>query len=400
MTNAKAGSVWKVVIAVAALGFVAREMLAWISYGSADIGIMQYIARSIQAEGLLELYRRDVGHNHTPLTSLACVVVQWISVITRLPFPFVFKQPLIICDAMVCVLLWKIWLHRTCDRMRAAIVVAAYAWCPIAILLGAHHGNVDPIYAMLCLLAAYVIDRHRAWFLGGLVLGAAINVKLIPVLLVPVLAALCRDRRELQRLIAALAIMSIPFLAMLAIERSIFVRNVIQYQSFTDYWGINLFLKEASRQPRFSAVAQTLMYEYFDRGRWILLGAIGLLAIMARRKKLSAIEASACTAAIFLILTPGFGLQYLAFAAPLLFAVRLAPAVRYGISAGLFALFNYWLNWPGGFPIDSTGIATPPRAPGAQFGLLAWAVLVTFVTLEVRGQRSEVRKSNPSSPDL
>lgn len=400
MTDAKPRSAWPVIIVLAMLGFVAREMLAWISYGSADIGIMQYIARSIQSEGLFELYRRDAGHNHTPLASLACVVVRWISDATRLPFPFVFKQPLIISDCVVCVLLWKSWLHRTGNRMRAAIVVAAYACCPIAILLSAHHGNFDPIYAMLCLLAAYVIDRHRAWFLGGLVLGAAINVKLIPVLLVPVLAALCRDRKELLRFLAALTMTSIPFLAMLAIERSVFVRNVLNYQSFIDYWGINLFLKEASRQPRFSAVAQTLMYEYFDRGRWILLGAIALLAIAARRKKLSAIEASACAAATFLIFTPGFGLQYLAFVTPLLFAVRLAPAVVYGITAGLFALFNYWLNWSGGFPIDSTGIATPPRAPGPQFGLLAWAVLVAFVMREVRRQRSEVRKSNPSSPDL
>src|SRR5829696_1929061 len=112
MTNAKPRSGWKVIVALALLGIVARELLAWISYGSADIGIMQYIARSVRTEGLLELYRRDVGHNHPPLTTLACAVVQWVSDLTRLPFPFVFKQPLIISDAIVCVLLWKIWLHR------------------------------------------------------------------------------------------------------------------------------------------------------------------------------------------------------------------------------------------------------------------------------------------------
>lgn len=389
MSNAKPTSGVRLLIAIAMLGFVAREGLAWMSYGSADIGIMQYIARSIHDEGLRGLYRRDAGHNHTPFASLACVVVKWISDGTRLPFPFVFKQPLILSDAIVCLLLWKIWLRRTGDRRRAAIVVAAYAWCPIAILLSAHHGNFDPIYAMLCLLAAYALDRHRAWFVGGLILGAAINVKLIPVLLVPVMAATCADRKHLARFGAGLAIMSVPFLAMLVVERSVFVRNVIQYQSFTDYWGINLFLKEAARQPRFSAVAQTMMNAYFDRGRWIVLGAIALLAFAARRRKMSATEASACAAATFLILTPGFGLQYLAFATPLLFAVRLPHAVVYGFTAGLFALFNYWLNWPGGFPIDSTGIATPPRAPGPQFGLLAWAVLIAFVFRQLRSSKSE-----------
>src|SRR5688572_14150946 len=178
----------KLILAIAILGLIAREALAWISYGSADIGIMQYIARAIQDEGLIGLYRRDAGHNHTPVASLACAVIGWISELTRLPFSFVYKQPLIAADAIVCALLWKIWIHRNGNARHAAIVVAAYAWCPIAMLLAAHHGNFDPLYAMLCLLAAYVIDRHRAWFIGGLILGAAINVKLIPVLLVPVLA--------------------------------------------------------------------------------------------------------------------------------------------------------------------------------------------------------------------
>jgi hypothetical protein len=272
--------------------------------------------------------------------------------------------------------------------MRAATVVAAYAWCPLAILLGAHHGNFDPLYAMLCLLAVYVIDHRRAWFVGGLILGAAINVKLIPVLLVPVVAATCVDVRQLARFAGGLAVASIPFALMLLFARSVLVRNVIQYQSFMDYWGVNEFLKEAARQPRFSAVAQTMMNAYFDRGRWILLCAIALLTVAARRQRMTATTASAGAAALFLILTPGFGLQYLAFAAPLLFATTLTHATIYGLTAGAFALFNYWLNWSGGFPIDSTGIATPPRAPGPQFGLLAWATLIAFVFTRFRTHKT------------
>jgi hypothetical protein len=121
-----------------------------------------------------------------------------------------------------------------------------------------------------------------------------------------------------------------------------------------------------------------------------MLCAIALLTMVARRRRMTATTASACAAATFLVLTPGFGLQYLAFAAPLLFATSLAHGVVYGLTAGAFALINYWLNWPGGFPIDSTGIATPPRAPGPQFGLLAWATLVAFVFTAMRRRKSEL----------
>jgi hypothetical protein len=178
--------------------------------------------------------------------------------------------------------------------------------------------------------------------------------------------------------------MSLPFLPLLVWQPGALMRNVIGYSSTIDYWGVQQFFMEAARQPRFSAAAQSLAYAYHDRGRWIVLAAIALLVMVARRRKLDALRANACAAATFLILAPGFGLQYLAFVTPLLFATSLTHAFVFGITAGVFALFNYWINWPGGFPIDSTGIATPPRAPGAQFGLLAWATLIAFIWRQIK----------------
>ncbi|CAN5650138.1 hypothetical protein BH09PLA1_BH09PLA1_13520 [soil metagenome] len=389
-----------VLIALAILGLLAREVLAWYSLGSADAGIFRYFSDSLRAHGLFWLYEHEAGFNHPPLpgywAACAGAIAQWLDshAAARWPwFSFVFKQPVIAADAIVCALLYRIWLKRSTGPLKASLAAAAFAWCPIAILLSAYHGNTDPVYAMLCLVAAYAIQQRRSFFLAGLALGAAINVKFIPVLFVPVLAALCRDWRQLARFTAGLAIMSIPFWPLLIWQRGALARNVIGYGSTIDYWGVQQFFMESARMPRFSAVAQTLAYSYHNLGRWIVLASIALLILFARRQRWDSQRAysiTACAAAIFLILTPGFGLQYLALATPLLFAVGLAPAVVFGIFAGLFALLNYWLNWAGGLPLDSTGIATPPRAPGAQFGLIAWAALVAFVWKRIRQGNDEV----------
>src|SRR5205814_9830382 len=115
-------------------------------------------------------------------------------------FPYLFKLAPIAADAVTCWLLWRIW-HPRAGAIWAAAAAAIYAWNPVAILISAHHCNTDSIYAMLCLAAVYVIESRRgsvgAWFWGGLLLGAAINVKLIPVLLIPPLVILCRDLHQL-----------------------------------------------------------------------------------------------------------------------------------------------------------------------------------------------------------
>ena len=136
-------------------------------------------------------------------------------------------------------------------------IAAVYAWSPLAILLSAHHGNHDPVYAMLALLAVYLIDRHNAWLLAGLVLGAAINVKVISAALIPVIAAIAPDLRRLTPFAARSAADVAPFLCC---TRSWPTRSA-QHGSLPiggGQMGREVFLPRRRRQPQASAVAQTL----------------------------------------------------------------------------------------------------------------------------------------------
>ena len=367
-------------LALAVLGLGLRVALSAVSFGSYDAMLWSGFAAKIAEHGLLDVYATERHFNHPPIPGYWAALA-WL-IAERLPgasFPFVFRLPMIAADAVVCVLLWKIWSRRSCGAVFAALVAAGFAWNLDAILVSAHHCNTDPLYAALALLAVYLVEDRRAHFLGGLALGAAINVKLIPVLLVFPMVGGYRDARQVARFLAGLAVAALPFVPVLLLRGAEFSRNAIDYTSVAAYWGVNLFLLEMVRLPRFLGWAQPILEYYQDLGRYVLVLAVSLAVLVARRRgELDRYSTCAVTAALFLILAPGFAIQYTVFAGALLFAVRPGVGALYGALVGIQLFITYWLGGDGRLPIDS-GRTGDHAAPGPLFGLLAWAVLIAFV---------------------
>jgi hypothetical protein len=83
-----------------------------------------------------------------------------------------------------------------------------YAWNPLAVLETAGSGHVEPLGALLVVLAAvWLRDRPR---LAPLALGAAVHVKLLPIVLLPGYLRRFRTREALL-LALALVLLLIPF---------------------------------------------------------------------------------------------------------------------------------------------------------------------------------------------
>ena len=383
-------------VPLVALSMVARIGIAYITFGSHDATQFQEFGRQVAQHGILQLYRVDPSYNHPPALGYVCAIVYRITHDRLdlpdvkaehrlgLTFPFVFKQINVIADLVACWLIWRIVRPRWGTRW-AAIAMVLFAWSPVSIIQTGYHGNDDEVYATLCLLAVYLIEDRGRDFWGGVALAAAINVKLIPVLLVPPLLMRYFDRRRATRFLAGVSLGVIPFLGVLIAIPKIFSRNVLQYGSAITRWGVMQFLLEAQRDPRFSAVTQALIEQYYRQGRFVVLAAVALLAMRARRDpRLDRYTIAACTFSLFLILTPGFALQYLVIPLPLLFVTRrLLTATIYGLLSGILCLFTAWQNWYGSWPIDSDTIIGPV-APGPLFALLAWATLIQFVFTEIR----------------
>ena len=65
--------------------------------------------------------------------------------------------------------------------------LAAYAFCPAAILIAGFHGNSDPLMIFFLLATAWSAERGHPPWLMGLFFGAALNIKLLPLFLLPAL---------------------------------------------------------------------------------------------------------------------------------------------------------------------------------------------------------------------
>ena len=100
------------------------------------------------------------------------------------------------------------------------------------------------------------------------------------------------------------------------------------------------------------------------------------VALAAWRQKWKPARAFAVTAALFLLLAPGFGPQYLIYPlAPLLLADALAGAV-WAAFAGGFACALYGTGCAGIWPY-STWLPTPMLEVVRNCGVAAWAALAS-----------------------
>jgi hypothetical protein len=191
---------------------------------------------------------------------------------------------------------------------------------------------------------------------------------------------LFRSWRDASKFITGLAIMTIPFIPVMIFSGRDFIRYAVAYSSVKDYWGIDQFLLETAHQPKFARIGWDLLSFYSAIGRYLLAAAVIAFAIIARYRRLNFYQAAAGAASLFLILAPGFGVQYLIFALPVLLAANFPAGVRYSLLGGAFLFIAYALFWNNKLPIQTYGISGEvPRGPGALFALLAWAGLVSFV---------------------
>lgn len=368
-----------------AIGTLIRVCIAGVSDGTNDARIWYGIASTISQRGLIESYRALQELNHPPLSA----IWSWIALQAGVWFTMVIKIPAMIGDALSVILLGKIWLERGNIRMARASMFGM-ALSPIAILISGYHCNTDSLYAFFSLLAMYLMGMHRNFLLGGLALGAAINVKLIPVILIPVAFAMCRSWRDALNLFIALAISTVPFLPLVVSAPDAVQRNMLTYAPPLAPWGITHILHDINTHPRFEDASFAVVRHYSYVGRYLILGVVGLLCLVQfLSRRWNSFELATLVYATFLVLAPGFGNQYMVILVPLLLAISVSRSWLYGVLGMGYLLLMYGaylqndsthpdqLRWPLLTIFPQAG-----PAPGGAFGLLAWWVLaVTAVEL-------------------
>lgn len=360
------------------LGFIIRFLILILSSGTNDIISWQEFASIIARFGLKYTYVNVRLFNHPPLMGyysvLALKISQWLS----LPFAYVFKFPMIMVDLVTALLLWKIFQKGHVAARSTQKVIVSFSLSFIAILISAYHGNTDNLLAFMILLSAYFIDNKKP-LLAGLIFAGSLNVKLISLILLPLYLFSFPIRKNFLRFCSGLVLGLLPFVPILYCCSSSFYQNAILYNSGIENWGIDLFLIDAFSYIQLRQLSLHIAQFYIPNGRFIIIGLLILLGYRNyRTQKLNIYELTLLGYALFLILTPGFGIQYLVHLVAILFIVNRKWGVVYSSLSGLFAALIYYSFWNRSIPFHSQFYTIyPPPAP--LFGFMVWVLLIFFV---------------------
>jgi hypothetical protein len=162
------------------------------------------------------------------------------------------------------------------------------------------------------------------------------------------------------------------------------LRNVLEYTPLVDPWGIAFIMLEALKlRPAAAEQIYAIGEAYYAAARWIIMGSAALLgAVQHFTRRWSGYELGAIVLGLFLVLTPGFGIQHVVIVTPLMMAVSMRWAAGYGLIGGVFALLSYVQFYHGGLPLrsESDMLVGPPAT---VVGFAAWLVLVGFVVERV-----------------
>ena len=381
------------IYALAGLGLVARLLLAWLTRGSNDAAFWEDFAWQISHFGIRSLYDEEPWFTHPPLMGGWAFLSLRISDLTWIPFPFLLKLPAVLADVGASWLLWRVWRRRGASVLGVPMqtwAVCLFSWNLVAILISSFHGNTDSLCAMFCFWA-FVLQDERRPLAAGLAMAATLNVKLFPVLCVPLLLLQQRTLADARRFSLGLLAGIVPFLPYLATSAQSMIGRMLVYGSNPEPWGVLAFLNYSVELPVVGPWAARAAEVYHAQGRYLLIAIfLGLGVVQRLWPRWTALELGALALTAFLVFTPGFGIQYTIYVVPFLCAVRLRTATVYGLCAGLFAGVLYLAYWTGGRPWFSLFTDRYPM-PVPLFGIVPWVVLAQFLirTLE----RGAVRDS-------
>lgn len=395
-----------VVVACLIAATLIKLTFAYKTIGSNDVLFYRaYWIKSVEPGGGVELYRdgiklhdsRGVPYRHEnyanpPFVIHLLRVCGWLARVTVLEFPFWLRVPAILADIGIVLLLWGLLRPATQTAWLALAFVAA---SPVSILVSGFHGSTDSVVVFFLMLAVWIYQRTGNPMLAGIAFGMSVNMKVWPGMFVPAILAFLPTWHQRFRFTVAAGITflfgSMPFLLM---EPELVLRRVFGYPSVYGNWGLSRLFSYISQLIGFPALSN-----WFEAaGRFIVLGAVAWLGIWLQRRapRTPLAVRIGLISGLFLSITPGFGVQYLAWVAPWGILAGAEALALFGFSGGVFlySVYNYWSN--GTWQEANSLIVAPWPGTTIFYELLCWASVI----LLAHSIWSTVPRSIPALDDV
>ncbi len=368
---------------------ILKIFIALYTVGTNDSLTWDHDLAKLRTEGFSQLYRQGVQYPspsgwvyprqefiHPPAMVNGLRGLGALQDATGLPLRFWLRLTCTLADLGTLVVVWMKF-----GATRDASLVTLMALCPISILISGFHANTDPIMVFFLVAAVFLLERRRvAW--AGIMFGIAASVKLVPILVIPaILLALpsLRDRLRWTSIAAVTWIaLSMPYLAE---DPILILRRIFGYGSATGLWGFYMLAS------LFKGTALSFLYDaYAPAAKWIALLAVAALPVATKvlRVRLCLFEQCGMIVFLFLFLSPGFGVQYLAWTVPWLVVLGLGPMAGYYVVAGA-CIFSLYAAASGGIGVnayaDSFHVSMAMRI---FVRLVCWLAIGTITMLYAR----------------
>lgn len=368
-----------------------KVYLTLTTFGSPDVlGYQDYLVKIRSLGGIGAYYAGgayDNPFNVPPLNIPVIRVMGWFADISGLPFRFWLRLPCVVADIGSLFLVASLLNNRSSKTKFALLLILAL--CPASIMISGFHGNSDPVMIFLVLLSIYLLEQRKSTVFSGLVFGLALSVKVVPLIFVPVfLLYLFTLRARAIFVVTAAAVFVLGGMPYVLLDPRIIAAKVFGYSSYYGVWGWTRLLTSMLGQT--STSHPTGLHATLNiAGKLLLLLSISALSFWMNKKKEKPSLFIQCGAVtfLFMVLTPGFGIQYLSWCIPFVVVLGIWPTLIYYLASAVFLFIDYhcWAWWPNS-PSYCLG-----KIP-SQASLLCWlsTIVVMMIYRRLLLQRGEM----------
>jgi hypothetical protein len=360
------------------VGIAVRVVIYLSSTGSNDIRTWEWFAHLIDEAGFAGAYSLDPRLNHPPVACALALAALHVGSRLGVGFALAFKLLPLVAD-IGTIFLIRSYFRASRDDPRSWL----YALSLPSVFISSYHGNTDALCVFFLTLSIYCLQLPRNAFYASLALAAAVNIKIIPLLLVVPMIVTLQSAKERLRFLMGFGLGMVPIMLGVLFLGAEFRSNIFAYRSTFQPWGITFFLY------RVSNLFDVTPFDYSRIASGLIVaGIVGLSGIQWKFRRFSQLESASLVMSIFLVLAAGFGSQYLIYVAPLMVMLSSQWSVRFFTVGGLFCVLWYYQSLISYWPLASRHHIFSPSV--SLFGAFTWLTIVGFLNWVGRHRRQSL----------
>jgi hypothetical protein len=383
---------WNWLIGAIGIAAICRIYLALFTYGTNDASMWESSASLIQETGGRSIYEhlvevRDPNgrflhyqiFNHPPFMIFVLSKLKSISNTTGMPVRSSLRLMDTVADAFTVLLTAAILESMLGAIPLAPMILVAIA--PAWMFISGFHANSDPLMLLFLVLTVYLIEVRHSNTWGALSFAVATGIKIVPLFLLPALLWYFPTWRDRLRTLLIVGIFwCLTAFPWLASSPAALIHNTVGYSSTSGHWGVTYVL---SHLPVVGKLLVRLFSDWVGRLLLISSALIAAWQLNRNRRTVSLFYQFPFLLFLFLFLTPGFGIQYLAWLTPWIGVLPFRAVATFYLAGSAFCASVY-TYWSGGLPwYYANSIAAGPwHGTISLLGLVSWigiaAILVTY----------------------